>query len=84
MMILLMLVVVFFLTLRVSSHAMKAESVRSQDGHIVETIEAKQCPPHKWNYVEVKDTEGKTLKWKIVCEVCGPLQANVRSGDGDY
>lgn len=32
------------------------------------------CPPHKWFYQEVKDTEGNTIKWKLVCELCGPLK----------
>ena len=32
------------------------------------------CPPHKWRYQEIKDTEGKTVKWKMVCDICGPLK----------
>ena len=39
----------------------------------------KFCPPHKWFYQEVKDLEGKTVKWKMVCEICGPLKPSTGS-----
>ena len=32
------------------------------------------CPPHKWRYVEVKDSEGVTQAWRIVCDLCGPMK----------
>lgn len=32
------------------------------------------CPPHKWRHVEVKDHEGVTHAWKMVCDRCGPLK----------
>jgi hypothetical protein len=38
----------------------------------------KQCPPHKWRYVEVRDRAGNTLRWKIICDLCGPLTAPER------
>lgn len=34
----------------------------------------KNCPPHKWNYREVKDLEGNVVKWKMVCDICGPMK----------
>jgi hypothetical protein len=34
----------------------------------------KNCPPHKWRHQEVKDLNGNTLKWKMVCDICGPLK----------
>ena len=34
----------------------------------------KACPPHKWHYQEVKDQDGNTLRWRIVCDVCGPMR----------
>lgn len=49
-----------------------------------EVVPVKQCPPHKWQYVEVKDTEGNTVKWKIVCDICGPMVAPERPQSGDY
>ena len=33
----------------------------------------KTCPPHKWRHEEVKDPEGNTVYWYMVCDVCGPL-----------
>jgi hypothetical protein len=47
-------------------------------------VAVKQCPPHKWGYVEVKDTEGTTVKWEVVCAVCGPMVAPERPKNGDY
>ena len=37
-------------------------------------IAAKMCPPHKWRYQELKDSSGETVRWKIVCDVCGPMR----------
>ena len=34
----------------------------------------KFCPPHKWFHQEVKDQEGATVRWRIVCEICGPIK----------
>ena len=41
--------------------------------YIVEEV-TKFCPPHKWRYQEVKDQDGNTVKWKLICDVCGPLK----------
>lgn len=50
-----------------------------------EVVEVKQCPPHKWSHVEVKDTNGDTVKWKLVCAVCGPMQSQgEKPRGGDY
>lgn len=34
----------------------------------------KFCPPHQWFHQEVKDLEGNTVKWRMVCKLCGPLK----------
>lgn len=34
----------------------------------------KNCPPHKWKYHEIKDKEGNTVRWKLACDLCGPLK----------
>jgi hypothetical protein len=34
----------------------------------------KFCPPHKWRYQEVRNSEGVTVKWKLICDICGPLK----------
>ena len=44
-----------------------------KDDFIVEDVE-KFCPPHKWRYQEVRDTEGNTVRWRIICDLCGPLK----------
>jgi hypothetical protein len=38
------------------------------------TIVVKACPPHKWRHIEIKDQNGNTVKWTMVCDVCGPLR----------
>lgn len=69
--------------LRIAS-ALSAPSEDSQELQ-PEIVPVKQCPPHQWSYHEVKDTEGKTVKWKLVCAVCGPMQSPERpTNNGDY
>jgi hypothetical protein len=51
----------------------KPELEKARASVITEDV-PKFCPPHKWFYQEVKDLEGKTVKWKMVCEICGPLK----------
>jgi hypothetical protein len=46
-------------------------------------IKANPCPPHKWNSVEVKDPEGKTVMWKLICERCGPPIYSARKDEAD-
>lgn len=77
--ILLLIALIVLITLNVLAEA-KAQSAKLEP----EVVEVKQCPPHKWRYVEVKDTEGNTVKWKIVCDVCGPMQSQERPSGGDY
>jgi hypothetical protein len=40
--------------------------------HVIDV--PKVCPPHKWQYHEIKDQEGNTVKWKLACDICGPLK----------
>lgn len=59
--------------------ANKAMAASKGDNKAVVVKEiVKKCPPHKWFYQEIKDSEGVTHAWKIVCEHCGPY----RSDDG--
>jgi hypothetical protein len=44
------------------------------NSHVVIEEAPKFCPPHKWHYQEVKDLEGNTVKWRMVCDLCGPLK----------
>ena len=44
----------------------------TQLAEIIEPV--RKCPPHKWRYLEVKDTEGTTIRWKLICDLCGPLK----------
>jgi hypothetical protein len=37
-------------------------------------VPVRRCPPHKWKHHEVKDTDGKTVMWKLVCDHCGPIK----------
>ena len=69
----------FIILMRLLSKSSEAQSKSD-----VEIIKAKQCPPHKWRHVEVKDTEGNTAHWKIVCDICGPLNSIDRPSGGDY
>lgn len=39
------------------------------------TISTKQCPPHKWKHVEIKDQDGEVVVWKLICDLCGPLKS---------
>lgn len=74
------LILIFFIVLfNGFRRAMELEQERQKKqldkakDYIVEDV-AKWCPPHKWRYVEVRDTEGNTVKWKLVCDLCGPLK----------
>ena len=40
---------------------------------VVEDVK-KVCPPHKWRYQEVRDTEGNVIRFRIICDICGPLK----------
>jgi hypothetical protein len=44
-----------------------------QTSFVIEPI-AKNCPPHKWRYQDIRDTEGNLVKWTMVCDICGPLK----------
>jgi hypothetical protein len=46
---------------------------KSKADFVVEEV-VKNCPPHKWRHIEVRDTEGKTVRWRMVCDLCGPLK----------
>lgn len=58
-----------------SSAAQKAEAAKLADlkKEVVKDIK-KVCPPHKWFYQEIKDLEGNTASWRVVCELCGPMK----------
>ena len=63
-------VVIFFvlvITMLIVTNAMKR-----RDGDVPTVGKPKVCPPHKWRWVEIKDNEGNTLMWRIMCDLCGP------------
>jgi len=81
-MILLLLIFIAFVTyMSIRENARLSEMEESLQTKIVPV---RKCPPHKWQYVEVKDTEGNTVKWNIVCDHCGPLQSQGKPAGGDY
>jgi hypothetical protein len=72
------LIFLFILTLFMSAFVratreQKAAHDKAKQDFVVEEV-VKNCPPHKWRYLEVRDTEGKTIKWKLICDLCGPLK----------
>ena len=72
------LLFVFFILFLINAFSARTQGPKDKTGFagtgvVVENI-SKNCPPHKWQYVEVRDTEGNTVKWKIVCDLCGPLR----------
>jgi hypothetical protein len=44
----------------------------------------KRCPPHKWQHIEIKDHEGVTHGWKLVCDHCGPFKTQEQPPKMDY
>jgi len=71
--ILFLLFVFFLLNAYAQASRMQQQQAKKQVDFVVEEV-VKNCPPHKWRYLEVKDTEGKTIKWRLICDLCGPLK----------
>jgi hypothetical protein len=73
-----MMGVLFFLVfmLILVSNIIKSSKMqeRQKKGDFLVEEVVKNCPPHKWRHLEVKDTEGNTVRWKMVCDLCGPLK----------
>jgi len=46
---------------------------KKKEDFVVEDVK-KFCPPHKWRYQEVRDPQGNTVRWRIICDLCGPLK----------
>lgn len=70
----LLLFLVFILILvNAFTQASKMQQQNIKASFVVEEV-VKNCPPHKWRHLEVRDTEGNTVKWKLVCDICGPLK----------
>jgi hypothetical protein len=69
------MIILFLLivALIIASSFKKTVPQGAQANFIVEDI-PKFCPPHKWRYLEIKDTEGTTVKWRLICDLCGPLK----------
>jgi hypothetical protein len=74
-MILLFLILFFLVMLGSAASASTRLPPKKEEGqaHVITEIK-KECPPHKWHYQEVKDQEGNTLRWRVVCDVCGPMK----------
>lgn len=65
----LVLFIVVFLAMAINAQEEKYKGLKAK---LLEN--AKFCPPHEWNYEEIKDHEGVTHAWKMVCKRCGPLK----------
>lgn len=53
------------------TRASRAQQQKAKADFVVEDV-AKNCPPHKWRYIEVRDLDGKAVKWRLTCDLCGP------------
>jgi hypothetical protein len=49
------------------------DTPKEGDHYVVEDVK-KFCPPHKWRYQEVRNREGETVRWRLICDLCGPLK----------
>jgi hypothetical protein len=76
-----LLLLVVFLGFTVVNMIVTATTPRKQPAATVIPDWSKRCPPHKWRHQEIKDFEGNTVKWKMVCDVCGPLKQIGESGN---
>ncbi len=63
----------FFLVFFINALFNANKALKHDQRQIIMDIK-KVCPPHKWFYQEIKDPEGNTRGWKMVCEICGPLK----------
>lgn len=68
--------VILFIVATISNavHKVEAEKLTNLKKEVVQDIK-KVCPPHKWFHQEIKDREGNTHSWRIVCELCGPMKS---------
>jgi hypothetical protein len=53
---------------------------KTETDYIVES-KAKQCPPHEWEYQDVKDNTGEVQGQRMVCKKCGPYSRLLGLGD---
>jgi len=71
------LIVLLFALLLINAYVQgskeQALAQKAKLNFVVEEV-VKNCPPHKWRHLEVRDTEGNTVKWRLVCDICGPLK----------
>ena len=75
---------IVFVVVVVSMIANSIEAkARAQQDTLIKEIK-KLCPPHAWFYQEIKDHEGVTHAWKMVCKHCGPLKALDEPKKMDY
>ena len=44
-------------------------------------VKKKECPPHQWEWVELKDETGEIQGHRMVCKLCGPLSKLMGHGD---
>lgn len=70
---LVLLLIILLSVVNTVSQVKQQKLPSTSDAVVVEDV-PKFCPPHKWFYQEVKDTDGKTVRWRIVCELCGPMK----------
>ena len=41
----------------------------------------KNCPPHQWRWVDVKDQDGNKHGERLVCMICGPMKGQTGRED---
>lgn len=67
------IIIIFFIIILVAQF-IEHKAVAAKTINDAPVVTTKTCPPHKWRYQELKDTEGTTVRWRIVCDVCGPMK----------
>lgn len=46
---------------------------KMENGKFIKVTTIKNCPPHKWKWVDLIDQDGVKQGEQLVCELCGPL-----------
>ena len=55
--------------------ALRFVATAANKAGVITSADVGLCPPHKWKPVEIKDKDGNTVRWTMVCDLCGPLGA---------
>lgn len=71
---LILIVLLFVLLLFATNPAPGERKTTKNENPFKDEIVSKNCPPHKWRYHEIKDEDGNVVRWKLACDLCGPLK----------